>query len=271
MRRSPPAPSGLGNIAQMRVSGLVAMIRNRWNRAEVYCKPEFWDAKADEYGGTAVSGWTNKTVNEFYDARETQLLETYFPQLTGANVLDIGCGTGRIARLLALRGARVVAIDFSSKAIELAKLHTLGTNPQYRVQSVFEKQEESQFDIALSLGCLSVACADRRQLQAALTNIFRSLRPRGKILLVEPIHRGPLHLVLNMNVREFQEVMGEAGFEIQQVKALHFWPIVRPMAYIDLPRAATAAGYRLGEWALGAIGGTYFGDYKAILAVRPGS
>ena len=109
----------------------------------------------------------------------------------------------------------------------------------------------------------------REQLQTALTNIFQCLHPGGKLLLIEPIHRGLLHLVLDMDVRELLAAMAAVGFNVEDVKALHFWPIVRPMAYFNLPRAITEAGYHAGEWVLNTLGGTYFGDYKAILASRP--
>jgi len=253
----------------MKVSGLRAMIKNRWNRDRIYCKPEFWDAKAEEYEDTAVSGWANSTVNTLYDQRELDILRASFPHVEGAHVLDVGCGTGRVARYFASQRANVLGIDFSEQAINVARQQGPPGNPNYRIQSVFKLNEHEQFDIALSLGCLSVACANRDELHAALTNLFNSLKPGGKILLVEPIHRWLLHLVLNMSVREFQEVMREVGFAVQEVTPLHFWPIVRPMAYFNFPRFITTAGYHLGDWALTLLGGTYFGDYKAILALRP--
>lgn len=42
-------------------------------------------------------------------------------RLKGADVLDIGCGAGRLALFCAARGARVTALDFSPKAIEVAQ------------------------------------------------------------------------------------------------------------------------------------------------------
>ncbi|HEV8619514.1 MAG TPA: class I SAM-dependent methyltransferase, partial [Nitrospiraceae bacterium] len=183
----------------MKASSLTSMIQNRWNRERVYCTAEYWDAKADEYEGTAVSGWPNRSLNEFYDKRELEILNAYFPHIEGARVLDIGCGTGRIARYLANRKANVLGIDFSAKAIELARQQSPSGNPTYRVQTIFALKEDKQFDVVLSFGCLAVACTDRNELSAALTAIFNSLEPGGKILLIEPIHRGMLHFVLNMN------------------------------------------------------------------------
>jgi 2-polyprenyl-3-methyl-5-hydroxy-6-metoxy-1,4-benzoquinol methylase len=253
----------------MKASGLRAMIQNRWNREQVYCQPEYWDAKANEYDGTAVSGWANQALNELYDQRELDIIHAHLPQLEGTRVLDIGCGTGRMARHLAAHGANVLGIDFSEKAVRIAEQQSPSGNPAYRVQTVFDLQADGEFDVALSLGCLAVACKDAEQLRAALARIFGTLKPGGKLLLIEPIHRGLLHFVLNMSAHEFVGVMGEVGFEVKELIPLHFWPVVRPMAYVNLPRAVTAAGHRLGEWLLRLVRHPYFGDYKAILALRP--
>ena len=43
--------------------------------------------------------------------------------LTGASVLDVGCGGGILAEAMARRGARVKGIDLSDKALKVAQLH----------------------------------------------------------------------------------------------------------------------------------------------------
>ena len=72
-----------------------------------------------------------------------------------------------------------------------------------------------------------------------------------------------------MSVHDFQQVIGEVGFSVQKITALHLWPIVRVIGHFNLPRMITTAGYRLGECMLTVLGRTYFGDYKVILAERP--
>jgi len=62
------------------------------------------------------------------------LIEKYLPDVSGAEVLDIGCGTGRISRYFSERGAKVLGIDFSAKSIEIARLQSPKDNPCYRVQ-----------------------------------------------------------------------------------------------------------------------------------------
>ena len=89
--------------------------------ATVYTRAEYWDSKADEFGVDGASGWTNGSLNDIYHRKEISLLEETFPVVKGLDVLDAGCGTGRLTRHFAQRGARVTGIDFSQRAIEFAR------------------------------------------------------------------------------------------------------------------------------------------------------
>src|SRR5215471_4172929 len=55
--------------------------------------------------------------------------------LSGARVLDVGCGGGLLAEALARAGAKVTAIDLAPGMIEVARLHALeqNLNIDYRV------------------------------------------------------------------------------------------------------------------------------------------
>ena len=87
--------------------GLLA--QTAWSGKYGYTTPGVWDLMAADYGsGTRQA---NRRANE------TDLLigiledRGLFPE--AARVLDVGCGTGRIAIPFALRGADVTALDFS--------------------------------------------------------------------------------------------------------------------------------------------------------------
>ncbi len=58
-------------------------------------------------------------------------------RLTGARVLDVGCGGGLLAESLARTGADVTAIDLAPSMVETARLHALesGLKIDYRVES----------------------------------------------------------------------------------------------------------------------------------------
>ncbi len=84
---------------------------------------------------TAVEAWSRltsdapvskirATVRAGRDAMRAEIL-TYLPDdLTGARVLDAGCGTGALAVEAARRGAEVVAIDLSPTLVDLARERT---------------------------------------------------------------------------------------------------------------------------------------------------
>ncbi|NJP08456.1 MAG: class I SAM-dependent methyltransferase [Leptolyngbyaceae cyanobacterium RU_5_1] len=242
------------------------MLQNRWNREQLYCTAEYWDSKAVEYEGDAISMWPNNHLNYYYHREQLSLLEQYLPCLDEAKVLDIGCGTGRISRYLAKRGATVLGIDFSSNAIAIAQKQSPTGNPHYRVQSLFDLEDDSGFDILVSWGSITVACKNRVELLDVMPRLRKSLRSNGKALFLEPIHKGFLHRVLNMTVQEFCDVMDEAGFNVEAVSHLHFWPMRLGLSYINWPKPITTAGYYFGEGIMNLLGRKSFGDYKAIFA-----
>jgi 2-polyprenyl-3-methyl-5-hydroxy-6-metoxy-1,4-benzoquinol methylase len=51
----------------------------------------------------------------------------------GSRVLDIGCGTGRVARLLAPHAAEVLGVDRNPRAIGLARQRTTAGNVRYEL------------------------------------------------------------------------------------------------------------------------------------------
>ncbi len=210
--------------------------------------------------------WPNNYLNAYYHQEVLTALQDYLPDVRGAAVLDVGCGTGRISRYLAERGATVLGIDFSAQAIAIARAYVVADNPSYRVQSVFDLEDEDAFDVLVSWGTIAIACRNRAELLDALRRLRRALRSSGRVVFLEPVHRGFLHRVLDMDIREFCAVMGDAGFHVQAVSHLHWWPARLALAYIQWPHWITAAGYHLGDTILRLTGRKRMGDYQAILA-----
>jgi 2-polyprenyl-3-methyl-5-hydroxy-6-metoxy-1,4-benzoquinol methylase len=113
------------------------MIKDRWNRTEVYSKPAFWDHTAEKYyRDTGFNLWTNPHLNEVYHQLESGILHAWLPDVAGLDILDLGCGAGRFSRELADRGAKVMGVDFSPQSIEIAKRMTHQSSISYSVSSV---------------------------------------------------------------------------------------------------------------------------------------
>jgi len=251
----------------MKIKGLIAMIRNRSQREQLYSTPDYWNSKAQELDGDAISMWPNNNLNRHYHAEQLELLNRELPDVRGKEILDVGCGTGRISRYLASRGARVTGIDFSECVIELARLASSDSSASYRVQSMFELEDNRHFDFVFTWGSLTVAARNREELTDVMRRLHRSLKPGGRAFLLEPIHRGFVHRVLNMNVDEFCNVMQVAGFRVERVREMHFWPMRFVLAFIPWPAFITTPLYLLGQGFMKLPGLRTMGDYKVISAV----
>jgi len=89
--------------------------------------------------------------------RRYQLTFEYCGELSGATVLDIGCGTGRYSVECAKRGAkRVVGIDFAPAMIEfsknIAKQMNVADICEFICADFLTYSFEESFDIVLALG-----------------------------------------------------------------------------------------------------------------------
>lgn len=248
------------------IKKLKSMIRDRRNRANLYWRSEYWDQKANLMQGHAVSMWPNNVLNEYYHQEHLQAIHNSLGNVKGLSILDVGCGTGRMSRYLAEQGALVHGFDFSSKAIEIARTLSVSENPSYEVLSLFNLNENQTYDIVLSWGVVTVACTNSESLANGFQRIRNSLKPDGRLMMMEPVHANFLHRVLRMNIREFTEIMEREGFRVLDIKHLHCWPMRLLLAYVPWPRWFTVPMYWVGEIFMRLTRKRYLGDYKAILA-----
>ena len=85
---------------------------------------ELWDRLADEWQiQVGDEGDANRRLNS------DPVLWHLLGDVEGRRVLDAGCGTGYLTRLLARRGAVVTGIDVSSRMIALARPHGVCVGP----------------------------------------------------------------------------------------------------------------------------------------------
>lgn len=97
-----------------------------------------------------------------------------------AHVLDVGCGTGNFARLLATRAERVTGIDLSPEMIRIARAQQpVLENIEYHCGDFFEFPFETEsFDCVVSLATLH-----HFELQSALTRMKTILKPGGTLII----------------------------------------------------------------------------------------
>jgi len=105
------------------------------------------------------------------------------------NALEIGCGTGAFARLLAKRCKRVVALDLSPEMIRAARSRSTGfTNLEFQLADAVQWDfPQSHFDFVCSIATLHHV--EQREL---LVKIGDSLKPNGVLVVLDLVESDSL-------------------------------------------------------------------------------
>lgn len=136
----------------------------------IYDDEDFFDA----YSQMARSQGGLKAAGEWHQ------LEPMFPDMTGMDVLDLGCGYGWHCKYAAEHGAAsVIGIDASGKMIEEAKLRNPDDRIVYRICGLEEYQYPKEtFDLVISNLVLHYV----EDLEEVYKNVNRTLKPDGIFL-----------------------------------------------------------------------------------------
>ena len=81
-----------------------------------------------------------------------------FCDLSGVNVVDVGCGGGILTEALARSGAQMTGLDLAEKSLSVARLHALENelSINYRCQAVeeFAAEQAGTFDVVTCMEML---------------------------------------------------------------------------------------------------------------------
>ncbi len=198
-----------------------------------------WDDVADWYrqvGGTRGDDLAGRTLYP-------ELLRL-LGRVEGRHALDVGCGPGAFARLLAQRGARAVGVDVSPRMIEHARADA---------QAAGISEDRLRFEVAdalapqgLPLGPFEIATfvlslQNMEDPAPALRNAARALLPGGRIALAlnHPAFRIPgsthwgwdskagsqFRRVDAYKSRQKVEIQIHPGSDPEQTRPSFHWPL----------------------------------------------
>ncbi|SDZ91209.1 Methyltransferase domain-containing protein [Desulfuromusa kysingii] len=122
------------------------------------------------------------------DNKYIQKIHSHAP-LTGATVLDVGCGDGKISRNIAEYASRVVATDSNATVLEQAKQKNHARNIEflYTPDGIPDLAAHS-FDLVLYT--LSLHHIPKDKMVANLSHSGHLLKDNGKIIIIEPSDTG---------------------------------------------------------------------------------
>jgi SAM-dependent methyltransferase len=96
-------------------------------------------------------------------------------------VLDIGCGTGTFACLLASRGIQVIGVDPAAASLDVARAKP-GAGRVRWIQAKAAGLPPLQVDLATMTGNVAQVFVTDREWDAALRSAYASLRPGGRLV-----------------------------------------------------------------------------------------
>jgi SAM-dependent methyltransferase len=138
-------------------------------------------------------------IADLYDRYAAATAPAYLDHLRqalpgGHRAVDLGCGSGRFAGLLAARYAEVLAVDASSRLIDLADVNCHHPNVDYRIRDLFEvtADEDGRFDLVLAVDTLGWlgAHAHDHDLAQVLPHVKALVAPGGLAVVVDTVDPG---------------------------------------------------------------------------------
>ena len=146
----------------------------------------------------ADAGNRNKRLRDFYEAAYVKGADVSFSNWSateadavvlqsidwsGRRVLDVGCGVGRLARMLREVGAeRVVGIDYAEEAVRQATEQTDDPEIEFHCVDVFEFSPNTSFDVVVTLGTME----HMDHPEQFLKHISDWLKPEGYLVVTCP-------------------------------------------------------------------------------------
>ena len=120
-------------------------------------------------------------AGEWGHNRQILILKNLLRDCSGKNILEIGCGTGRITEVLANWGAQVTATDISKEMLQVAQDRFSGNQdvpmPTFRIMSVFDIDTNlKQYDYAIMVNVLGRLSDPREAIQQISSKISENCK-----------------------------------------------------------------------------------------------
>lgn len=149
----------------------------------------FWNRAAEENPYWYVSSYgrynANRNLDEFWASggaiwSDIKRVIGYAPE-SSDTVVEIGCGVGRLTRVIAPEVGRVMALDISEKMLAIARQANL-PNVDFRVAQGFALPGIPDRSVNLSLGyCVFQHLPSLTALKSYLSEMHRVTKPGGTI------------------------------------------------------------------------------------------
>ncbi|HMP74703.1 MAG TPA: class I SAM-dependent methyltransferase [Kiritimatiellia bacterium] len=158
-------------------------------------------------GAENVWGW-GSPAGQVRSRRRAHLISEGARLGPGANVLEVGCGTGLFTEIFAATGAAIMAVDISEELLELARRRGL---PPHQVRFIAKPFEECEVDGPFH-AVLGSSILHHLNMEQSLPKLFRLLKPGGWFSFAEPNMLNP-QIALQKNIPWLKARLGDSPDE----------------------------------------------------------
>jgi 2-polyprenyl-3-methyl-5-hydroxy-6-metoxy-1,4-benzoquinol methylase len=233
-----------------------------------YDATSYWKKRATSCEGEERVLWRNQQYNHLYRDLQREVLKGFTELSTDLLVLDIGCGTGIVSKMITELNpyATVDAIDFH-EMIEIAKEQ----NPSDRINYMISSAEDyfisdKKYHLIVSSACLS-SMRDIAKMKKAVANAVRMVDENGTILMMDHFHKWNFLARAKFSSQDMIELMSAHGFKTCLKSGVLFWPYREWLANSTRSGSDLEQKFNQGERILAKLGRHFWADYK-ILAFR---
>jgi SAM-dependent methyltransferase len=148
--------------------------------------------------------------NAYIDLLQKAALDEILELRGDENVLDFGCGSGRLSYWLAPKVKKVVGLEVTPGMIRLAEANRTSSNVEFLLyDGIHFPAIHEPFDLVLSVGVLQELRGEA--LRRILLDLAGPLGPGGRLCLIEQVSDRPC--VDRPAVGEYLEAIRETGLE----------------------------------------------------------
>jgi SAM-dependent methyltransferase len=154
------------------------------------------------------------TKNGLIDRAHKRALTRYGGGFRGLNVLDFGCGNGRISEWLVAGGANVHGVDATPEMVAAARSRVPGA--RFDVLDDVDELRPGTYDAVVSVYVL--AHVPREELGRVLSGLRTALVPGGRLVCLEKVGAGTLDA--GWRSEDYRQAVDTAGFQLHRAEVV---------------------------------------------------
>jgi ubiquinone/menaquinone biosynthesis C-methylase UbiE len=169
-----------------------------------------WDERAQKDDLAAVLDPVgSRRKNLYINSIHQRAIGRTLKNISEGMSLDLGCGTGRMTKMLADRGWHAVGIDITLSMLKQARAKVESPNVSFlNMDGLILPIRDASFDLILTVYTLQHILPSPHLFAKLAAEIFRILKPTGRLVMLE------ITDTRKLGIEEYKMRLAEAGLTL---------------------------------------------------------